>query len=119
MAYDPMISDLLDIYGSFLTEKQKTCLDLYYNQDFSLSEIAQYYNITRQGISDFVSRGRANLLDLEKKIKFNSKLKNLKKDVAKIIDKTNRLIKYNDQNYCSGEINKFANEICDIAQKYI
>ena len=62
MASDPDISVLLDIYGDVLTNKQKECLDLYYNKDFSLTEIAEYYNITRQGARDFIKKGFLNLL---------------------------------------------------------
>ena len=41
---------LFDYYGELLTEKQKTCFDLYYNQDLSLSEIAEEAGVTRQGV---------------------------------------------------------------------
>ena len=62
------MSLLLDYYGELLTEKQKTCFDLYYNQDLSLSEIAEEAGISRQGVHDFLARAEAILLDLESKL---------------------------------------------------
>lgn len=59
------MSLLLDYYGALLTEKQKTYFDLYYNQDYSLSEIAEQEGISRQGVHDAISRTEAILSDME------------------------------------------------------
>ena len=59
------ISVLLDVYGGLLTEMQKNSLDLYYNEDLSLSEIAEHENISRQGVRDSIKRGEAELIRLE------------------------------------------------------
>ena len=48
-----------------LTQKQKTYFDLYYNQDFSLAEIAEQYDISRQGVHDSIKRGEELLLCYE------------------------------------------------------
>ena len=55
------ISMLLEIYGKLLTPKQYDVIDLYYNQNLSLSEIAEGDNITRQGF-------RKDLGDAENKL---------------------------------------------------
>ena len=52
---------LLDYYGGLLTEKQRTCFDLYYNQDLSLSEIAEGEGISRQGVHDTIARAEGLL----------------------------------------------------------
>lgn len=59
------MSLLYDYYGELLTEKQKTCFDLYYNQDLSLSEIAEQAGITRQGVHDTLLRAEALLQSME------------------------------------------------------
>ena len=58
---------LLDFYGDMLTEKQRDVIDLYYNEDLSLSEIAEHENITRQGVRDSIKRGELTMLELEEK----------------------------------------------------
>lgn len=58
---------LFDYYGELLTEKQKTCFDLYYNQDLSLSEIAEEAGITRQGVHDTLARAESVLRNMEDK----------------------------------------------------
>lgn len=56
---------LLDYYGVLLTEKQRDVIDLYYNEDLSLGEIAEQENITRQGVRDTLKRGEQTLFELE------------------------------------------------------
>lgn len=58
---------LYDYYGGLLTEKQRICFDLYYNQDFSLQEIAQNEGISRQGVQDSIRRAEASLREMEEK----------------------------------------------------
>ena len=61
MAKDLSISALLDFYGPFLSEKQRNLLHHYYNEDLSLSEIAENEQITRQGVRDLIKRGELQL----------------------------------------------------------
>jgi len=58
---------LLDFYGGLLTEKQRAYLELYYNEDYSLTEIARLNGITPQGARDVICRGEAQLLSVEEK----------------------------------------------------
>lgn len=68
MGKDLSISVLLDFYRQLLTQKQSDALDLYYNQDLSLSEIAQHLGITRQGVRDNIKRGEKQLLGYEEEL---------------------------------------------------
>jgi hypothetical protein len=67
------ISILLDIYGNLLTEKQRQLLDDYYNNDLSLSEIAENEEITRQAVRDNLKKGENNLFEYEEKLGFMKK----------------------------------------------
>lgn len=58
---------LFDFYGDLLTERQKEFYDLYYNDDLSLAEIAENYDITRQGVRDIIVRAEKTLEDIEEK----------------------------------------------------
>ena len=62
------LSLLFDYYGELLTEKQRTCFELYYNQDFSLGEIAQEAGISRQAVHDALVRAEGSLRLMEVKI---------------------------------------------------
>ena len=61
------ISYLLDFYGDVLTEKQRDVMEQYYNDDLSLSEIADNFGITRQGVRDIIVRAEKTLEDIEEK----------------------------------------------------
>lgn len=60
-------SMLLDFYGDLLTRKQRECYTLYYNDDLSLSEIAEQRGISRQGVWDNIRHAEATLQDIEAK----------------------------------------------------
>ncbi len=62
---DMKYSVLLDYYGELLSENQRTVMDLYYNEDFSLSEIADEVCITRQGVHDALHRAEDTLDEFE------------------------------------------------------
>ncbi len=68
MAKDLKICVLLDFYGELLTEKQADALDMYYNQDMSLAEIAEDMAVSRQGVRAFIKQGEAHLLEFEEKL---------------------------------------------------
>ncbi len=57
---------LLDIYGELLPKSQQTALDLRYNSDLSLGEIAEEMGgISRQSVNDFLKKGRSKLIEFE------------------------------------------------------
>ncbi|MCD8181652.1 MAG: DNA-binding protein [Firmicutes bacterium] len=68
MAKDLSIAILLDVYGQLLTEKQRFAVDMYYNEDLSLAEIADEIDISRQGVRDSIKQGEKHLLEYEEKL---------------------------------------------------
>ena len=83
------ISYLLDFYGNILTEKQKDAIDLYYNEDLSLAEIAEHQLITRQGVRDAIKRGEETLIDMEKKLGFAKRIDEYRESMQKILECAN------------------------------
>lgn len=79
------ISMLLEIYRNMLTEKQADVIDLYYNQNLSLSEIAEDLNITRQAVRKSLVEAEKNLNSFEEKLKFLEKQMSREKKIDKIL----------------------------------
>ena len=59
---------LFDYYGDLLTERQRLCFDMHYNQDLSLGEIAEIQGVSRQAVFDNLSRTEALLRRMEENI---------------------------------------------------
>ena len=59
---------LLDYYGNMLTDKQRDCFDMRYNQDLSLGEIALELGVSRQAVNDNLTRTEALLRRMEENI---------------------------------------------------
>ena len=65
---------LYDLYQNLLTEKQRLYFEDYYFSDLSISEIADNYNISRNGVHDQIKRTVNELNELEEKLKLNEKI---------------------------------------------
>ena len=61
------MSLLYDFFGDLLTEKQKEYFNLHYDEDLSLSEIAETAGISRQGVRDIIVRAENQLMEMEEK----------------------------------------------------
>lgn len=83
------IGILFDFYGKILSKRQYTTIELYYIYDFSLSEIGEELNISRQSVYDTLQRAEQNLYDYEDMLglvnKFDYTMKEITK-IAKIIE---------------------------------
>ena len=78
------ISLLLDFYGDILSERQNEMLSMYYNDDCSLSEIADAFSISRQGVRSVLKKGETILTEMENKLQLASRF-------IKIRDKSTEL----------------------------
>ena len=90
------ISILLEIYGKLLTKKQYEFMDLYYNQDLSLSEIGDNEDITRQAVRTILVKSKKKLEEYEKQLKFMQKEEKIKEEIHNLestnIDKMQKKI---------------------------
>lgn len=78
------ITLLYDIYGKLLTDKQAEAIELYYNDDLSLAEIADNTGISRQGVRDNLKRAEAILYDTEDKLGIAQRFLRIRKKTAEI-----------------------------------
>ncbi len=59
---------LFDTYGGMLTDKQRDCFDMRFNQDLSLGEIAEAMGVSRQAVNDNLKKTEALLRRMEENI---------------------------------------------------
>ncbi len=111
------IAMLFDFYGELLTEKQAQAMELYYNEDLSLAEIAEPLSISRQGVRDSIKRGEKQLLELENTLGLAKRFKEIEQDVVEIQQMFKELKNYIDTYIHSGNLSSAVQEISDKIEK--
>ncbi len=136
MAVNPEFTVLLDVYGNILTQKERSMLDYYYNDDLSLREISDNENaerrerrdsgeqpirendtITRQGVRDTIKRAEAKLLAMEEKLGLVRKNREMLELVAEIRKNAEKAAVRAYQSRAPKEIITAASDIDTLAEK--
>lgn len=85
-------SILYDFYGGLLTKKQQEAMVLYYEENFSLSEIAEEFGISRQGVHDALKNAETTLNSYENKLKLVEKFTQTDKAIENVDKRLEKLI---------------------------
>ena len=88
---------LLDFYGELLTAKQREYCDLHWNEDWSLAEIAQQGNLTRQGVWDILRRAETALQGYEEKTGLVRRFLERRDEIAAIREELTELLPDDDK----------------------
>ena len=64
----PRLAQLMDLYGGLLNERRQEILRFYYDEDLSLSEVAEQLQISRQAVHDHLNQGRRQLDTFEERL---------------------------------------------------
>lgn len=110
------ISLLLDFYGDILRERQQNMLDMYYNEDCSLSEIAENFSISRQGVRSVLKKGETILIEMEEKLQLATrflKMRNKSTEIASELELINSKINNDD---ISSKILSLVNQVKEMAE---
>lgn len=108
------ISLLFDFYGQMLTSTQQEAVNLYYNDDLSLLEVAQILSMTRQGVRDALNRAKKSLYTFEENLKLCERFSKTQQGLEDIIVKAQKLSELtNDEKIqsLSDEIQKTAQSL--------
>ena len=100
------IGYLLDFYGDVLSERKRTVLDYYYNDDLSLSEIAEEIGISRQGVRELIKKAGEELMFYEEKL-------GLAKRFQLVEAQTAELLTLMEKEGVAGEVREAAKELLE------
>ena len=114
-AKDLGMCDYIDYYGELLTDKQQHFIKMYYNEDLSLSEIAENEGLTRQGARDAIMRAESSLLSMEKQLSLVQKHRDLSKTINEIRNACLEIAEYNRRYSGSKIISERAKAIYEMA----
>ena len=83
---DLKIGYLLDFYGEVLSERKRTVLDYYYNDDLSLAEIAAELGISRQAVRELIGKAGEELRFLEEKLGLAERFRKTQECAQNLLD---------------------------------
>ena len=83
---------LMDLYGQVLSERKRELLDYYYNEDYSLAEIAEITGISRQGIRESVKKSEAELRALDDSLHLVQRTQLLEEKLARVREEMKLLL---------------------------
>ena len=109
------ISLLLDFYGDILSERQKDMLDFYYNDDLSLAEIADNYEISRQGVRSVLKKGENILINMEEKLHLAERFSSMQEKSSKIASELEDLTHNIENKEISDKISALISKIKELA----
>ena len=110
------ISLLLDFYGDILSKRQNEMLDMYYNEDLSLSEIAEKFEISRQGVRSVLKKGETILIEMEEKLKLADRFSKMLEKSAEIADELEKINQNINNNDISTRLLSLIKEIKEMAE---
>ena len=111
------IAYLFDFYGEILSEKQQLAVELYYNDDLSLSEIAAQLGISRQGVRDSLKRSETALYDMEEKLGLAGKFGSMLGEIEKIKGNALKISRFGSENQGFETVRDWADEIARYAEE--
>lgn len=105
------LSVLYDFYGALLTDKQRAIFTMYYDEDLSLSEIAENEGITRQGVRDALLRAANTLEDTERRLGLYRRYGRLGEKFEALERTAAGIREVNREKFLSGEIDDLVREL--------
>lgn len=116
MAKNMEIIWLYDFYGEMLTDKQQQMIELYYEEDLSLSEIAENQHITRQGVRDCIKRAEAQMVEMEDRLHLAARFRVMHDGLDAIREAAQDIQMLNDRTRFSRDIEERAASIVKLTE---
>lgn len=111
------VAQLMDCYGKVLTEKQYAAMDLYFQEDLTLSEISEQTGITRQGVWDNIRRGVKQLTEMEEKLGHMAKFNEIRRDAEQGFNYADAVRDYAKRKFFPTELIRKLDVICSTFEK--
>lgn len=107
---------LFDFYGQLLTDKQRQVMELYHEENLSLSEIASEFEISRQAVHDTLKKAEQALNDYEEKLGLVEKFVDTEEVVSKIDNEIDEIIGITDDEKVIGRLEKIKKIILSLEE---
>ena len=95
---------LYDFYGQLLTKRQQEAIELYHDENLSLSEIAEEFSISRQGVHDALKNAEKALLDYEEKLGLVKKFQKGRQAIRKIDQAIDKMVAESRDSKLTGQL---------------